>query len=66
MYGYGPGPNGAYGTIQIMALDYVYRLWVGTFGNKAKPAAPGKTKKAVALETPMPQVGSAPVCCESY
>lgn len=66
MAGYGLGSNGAYGTIQITALDYVYGLWFGTFGKKTKPAVQGETKKVMALETPVPQVGAAPACCESY
>ncbi len=66
MFGYGTGPNGVYGTIQITALDYVYRLWAETFGNKTKPAVQGDTKKVVAPEAPITQVGAMPVCCESY
>ena len=66
MYGFTPESHGVYGTIQIMALDYVYRLWVGRCGNKAQPAAQGETKKIVAPEAPVPQVRATPACCESY
>jgi len=66
MYGFTPESHGAYGTIQIMALDYVYRLWVGMFRDKTKPAAQGETRKVAAPEAPVPQVGATPACCESY
>ena len=66
MYGNNGGPSGMYGSVQIMALDYLYRLWVELFGNKTKPATQREARKVVAPEAPNRQTGVAPLCCESY
>ena len=41
-------PNGLYGAIEVMALDYVFRLLARKFGNKRKHAAQGEPRTVAA------------------
>ena len=56
-------PNGTYGMIQVMALDYVFRLWTEMLGNKQQRPAMSEPKDVAMPQTAIYQTAAAPKAC---
>ena len=56
-------PNGLYGAIEVMALDYVFRLLAEKFGNKRKHATEGEPETVAAPQAASRAVEVVPATC---
>jgi hypothetical protein len=55
--------TGTYGMVQVMALDYVFRLWAEAFGHRGRRAAQGDRKPVAAPQTVICQTAAVPKAC---
>jgi len=56
-------PTGAYGMIQVMALDYVFRLWAEILGKPGQRPALGRTQDVAATQSIICPKAPAPEAC---